>query len=360
MRKLVNLGFVVVMKYIVGGDEMMVKSKRKRLSSAESATGVMVNVLLIVLLLGVLFVPVAIWQGWISMAWLAKLTGKDLVPDLDDPTYEPPAALSCSSYDISDEFRNAFGSANIDVLESNCIAIGGVWYEQDDQMGCWWDPVVLSIDCAQDAIVTMTRFCEGILKANYICDNSIAYAGCNCKVSAPSDWNAADSQQDHDGGEFVPGSVGTIFVSSNLWNGAMGGLSGADMKCAVSAQYSGMTGTYRAIMSDSSTDARDRIPDMAYYNVAGQLIASSRSNLWDGGIDNAVLYTEKDVPITGNLIVWTGTTTGGYGSGQYCNDWGFVDSRGDVGQGNHADYSWIDAGDSVCSLRHRIYCARVA
>jgi hypothetical protein len=69
----------------------------------------------------------------------------------------------------------------------------------------------------------------------------------------------------------------SFFVtSSNPGSGGdLGGLSGADAYCEALADAVGAGGkTWRAYLSTSSIDARDRIGDGPRYNAAGQMIAA--------------------------------------------------------------------------------------
>ena len=50
-------------------------------------------------------------------------------------------------------------------------------------------------------------------------------------------------------------------MTSSSWNGNLGGLSGADAKCQQAANATGLGGTWVAWLSDSTHNAKDRIPD---------------------------------------------------------------------------------------------------
>jgi hypothetical protein len=53
--------------------------------------------------------------------------------------------------------------------------------------------------------------------------------------------------------------VRRIFVTSQVYTADLGGLSGADAKCQALADAAGLGGTFKAWLSDSKTDARDRV-----------------------------------------------------------------------------------------------------
>ncbi len=114
-----------------------------------------------------------------------------------------------------------------------------------------------------------------------------------------------------------------IFVSSIFYTGNLGGISGADTICQDSATSAGLAGTWKAILSDSTTSAvvRNIFPG-AVYNINGSLIANNRNDFWDGSFSNGVQYSENGIPVPTNSHVWTAST--GMGVLEYsgsCSDW---------------------------------------
>ena len=55
-----------------------------------------------------------------------------------------------------------------------------------------------------------------------------------------------------------------VFNSSTSYNGNLGGLTGADAKCQSRAAAAGLTGTYKAWLSSTTINAKDRLPDAKY------------------------------------------------------------------------------------------------
>ena len=96
-----------------------------------------------------------------------------------------------------------------------------------------------------------------------------------------------------------------VFVTSTSSNGDLGGLAGADATCNSLAQTAGLSGTYVAWLSTSTTDARDRIDDASYIRVDGTPIANNLADLIDGSLQNAVLLDETGTTMA--VRVWTGT-----------------------------------------------------
>ncbi len=143
----------------------------------------------------------------------------------------------------------------------------------------------------------------------------------------------------------------SFFVTSaNPGNGGdLGGLSGADAYCqSLAAAVGAGDNTWRAYLSTSSVDARDRIGDGAWYNAAGVIIAASVADLHSdnnnltaetalneqGGSPNYLGGEEVPQPLQHDIL--TGTNEDGTAAELTCNDWtdGTDASRAMLG---HAD-----------------------
>lgn len=145
----------------------------------------------------------------------------------------------------------------------------------------------------------------------------------------------------------------SFFVtSSNPGNGGdLGGLEGADAHCQSLAEAVGAGNkTWRAYLSTSSEDARDRIGTGPWYNVKGELIAENVEQLHgDNNITGETALNEKGEapnylvgdppapaaqPLEHDIL--TGTNEDGTRHELTCNDWtdGTNDARAMLG---HAD-----------------------
>ena len=124
----------------------------------------------------------------------------------------------------------------------------------------------------------------------------------------------------------------SFFVTSaNPGNGGdLGGLEGADAHCASLAEAAGIAGkTWRAYLSTSSVDARDRIGAGPWSNAARVVIAGDLAALHGEG--NAV-SKETALDETGRVVngrgdepnrhdILTGSLPEGTAAEQTCNDW---------------------------------------
>jgi hypothetical protein len=161
-------------------------------------------------------------------------------------------------------------------------------------------------------------------------------------------------------------SIHYIFATSYEFAGDLGGLTGADASCetaaASGAATSGLSATWFAILSDSSTDVNTRVSIQGpVYNINDDLVANDSSDLWDGTLANAVSYDENGVIITAGdgLSVWTGSDSSGYSiPSSHCLDWSnsTAGSMGSIGLLDTTD-QWINGStvDSCDNQRH-IYC----
>jgi hypothetical protein len=201
---------------------------------------------------------------------------------------------------------------------------------------------------------------------------ALTLAGCGfSEVHAPVDLlgapDLAGATVDLAGADLAVGSSGghaRVFVSSTLTNGnLMGGLLGADLFCNKAASQLG--GTWRAWMSDSRTDAIDRVlGDGPWYRTDGALAFDNR----------AALAAWPDVPLsfdeTGHAAdtsydgVWTATGVGGIGftdtslGAGNCSEWTDNESShyGRLGDMIMKDDAWTNEENADCSTQARVYC----
>jgi len=117
-----------------------------------------------------------------------------------------------------------------------------------------------------------------------------------------------------------------VFVTSILYQaGALESLKIADALCFNRADDQGLSDAlkYRAWLSDSTTDARDRFKRGRgrLVMVNGLVLASSWDALLAGALENPFEVTEKNQTYHGG--VWTGTSPDGTAvpGSEHCDDW---------------------------------------
>ncbi len=160
------------------------------------------------------------------------------------------------------------------------------------------------------------------------------------------------------------------FVSSAGYNGDLGGLAGADAKCNAMAQAANLGGNWVAWLSNSSTDAIDRITGAGPWYLVNRatIVFNNKANL----------TTAPIVPVDGNENggpalkfdhYWTGTDVGGKkaASGHNCSNWTSSDAkqtgqRGAVanlstGSGTTVANVWTFSDDGACNDGgHKLLC----
>lgn len=151
-----------------------------------------------------------------------------------------------------------------------------------------------------------------------------------------------------------------IFVSSRTYQvGDFGSIGGADTICSNSANLAGLSGGFKAWLSDSSQNARNLIlPDeeIPFYRTDNIKIAENSTDLLDGTIQNQINRNEYGT--INDTSVWTGTDEFGYAvAAQHCEDWTKSNKKSIIGNSNEKDSQWTnDLSDANCGLLRSIYC----
>jgi hypothetical protein len=151
----------------------------------------------------------------------------------------------------------------------------------------------------------------------------------------------------------------TFFISSaGSGDGAnLGGLEGADALCRRLAEAAGSAGkTWRAYLSTSTVNARDRIGAGPWHNAKGVLIAANLDDLHDPAknmISKETGLTEAGNPVKGRgdqpnqHDILTGTNADGSANQNTCGDW-TLNGEGSAMVGHH-DRMGLDDSDAAKS-----------
>lgn len=152
-----------------------------------------------------------------------------------------------------------------------------------------------------------------------------------------------------------------VFVSSETYDGNLGGLPGADAKCQTLATAAGLTGTFKAWLSTGTTTATSRLThsDGPYALVDNTKIANNWSDLTDGSLLHAIDQDENGDTSTA-IAIWTGTTPTGDKSTPNCLGWTFNTDSSKSGRTGTlaADQTWTDnnATEKKCNSLQNLYC----
>lgn len=177
----------------------------------------------------------------------------------------------------------------------------------------------------------------------------------SCGVQDSSDQKDGIADSDH-----------RIFVTGATYNGALGGIAGADNLCMQAAQSIDLEREYRAILSTSSSDASSRlnITGGVYLFTSSStriLVAASGIDLWGTSLDplkNEINRSEQYALI--NDKVWTGTNSeGGDLPTDTCGDWTTTSATGFYGSSSAVNSDWVEFGPEGCGNFNHLYCISV-
>jgi hypothetical protein len=175
----------------------------------------------------------------------------------------------------------------------------------------------------------------------------------------------------------------TVFITSQMFDGALGGLEGADDKCNQAAAAAGLSGTFKAWLSNSSTGPADRFvrAELPYVRTDGVRIADHWTDLvtCDQGpgkkecLDAPLKVDENGSHLGGFLLqAWSSTGADGtpgtlvMGPVVNCADWTksdpVVELMGATGQArlmglDQLDPDWTGVtGVAGCYVPLHLYC----
>lgn len=165
----------------------------------------------------------------------------------------------------------------------------------------------------------------------------------------------------------------TLFTTSTLHKGDLGGLGGADAICQGLADAPGSivpAGVYVALLSTIDVQASGRITHTAapYIRPDGAPIAANSAALFGCGISGDCtldlnLVNAPSVDETGAPqleFVWTGSDAGGlYASNANCIEWTSDDFPvGRIGLSPSVSEDWLTRQNSGCEIERALYCAQ--
>jgi hypothetical protein len=175
-----------------------------------------------------------------------------------------------------------------------------------------------------------------------------------------------------------------VFVTSEVYSGDLGGLSGADAKCSAHAMAGWLGGTYKAWLSDASASPNIRFDTNGgpYLLVDNVVIANNWDELTSGSLRHPIDLNESGGAAPDAVFesangcgptvagaaaaasVWSGSWSTGdhWGSAGYCDGWTNANSTL-VAFGHHSavDSAWAGAcsasgGPGACSAKAPLYC----
>jgi hypothetical protein len=159
---------------------------------------------------------------------------------------------------------------------------------------------------------------------------------------------------------FVSLDRNLIFVTSDTFTGALGGLDGADHACQVAASAAGLRSSdFVALLSTPTVQVGTRLSTgtglaRGFIRMDGQPVADTVADLIvDHRILHPVVYDENGNAVAD--LVWTGTSAVGTGAPQNCGSWSVTNDDGEAGRSNGA--AVFASGIRGCNFAYHLYCA---
>lgn len=163
-----------------------------------------------------------------------------------------------------------------------------------------------------------------------------------------------------------------VFVTSTQYDGNLGGIAGADEKCQARADAANLGGTWKAIISDTTTTAIARLKNRAkpVYNLSGKLVftpgvpifrsgtGTTVSQPFESELVNSVWFTELGT-VAPQTTTWTGSYSAGNSSTNNCTNWtsNSAGVNGQCGDNQSKSSTWIQIGtSSPCNTLLPLYC----
>lgn len=151
-----------------------------------------------------------------------------------------------------------------------------------------------------------------------------------------------------------------VFVTSDGFDGDLGGLAGADAKCRAAAERVSLPGSFKAFLSDGTSNAATRLgrPAGAYRRTDGVVVATSADALFSGTLLAPIRVDERGIDI-GTMPVWTGSNGMGLAIGGSCDGWasslrGDADVRAGAATASGAEWAVNDLHG--CDEFLSLYC----
>lgn len=160
-----------------------------------------------------------------------------------------------------------------------------------------------------------------------------------------------------------------VFATSDTYTGALGGVTGADGKCAIAAGNKFNTppgGQWLAWLSDGTTSPSlrfDRFFRGSYLRpgLAPNEVAKGWADLTDGSLLNSISVDENGSSENDQSLTWTNTLSTGDApmmGGENCSNWNMTSLKGRVGNTTAKTIFWTAANLQPldCTTALRLYC----
>ena len=156
----------------------------------------------------------------------------------------------------------------------------------------------------------------------------------------------------------------TVFTTSTLHTGNLGGLTGADAICQQRAGAAGVSGTFMAWLSTATESPATRFIQNPgrYVRTDGLPVAANWAALVAGSLAVPMDRNETGQYVADDREAWTNTAADGApyltDPNQFCGGWGSALSGagGRVGETDEVDADWTNSHTDPCDNNWRLYC----
>jgi hypothetical protein len=164
-----------------------------------------------------------------------------------------------------------------------------------------------------------------------------------------------------------------VFLTQGRFTGSqIGGLTGADAKCQAEAIAAGLTGQYKAWLSDLTGSPSTRFKKSVlepYVRTDGLVLAANFADLIDGTLGGPIDRNAANQPVTGApnfcdaTAIWVFSNTSQDGTlaadSLSCNNWTSDTGGSFWGRHNRTDSLWTtgcSGGQNLCGVPGPFYC----
>ena len=197
----------------------------------------------------------------------------------------------------------------------------------------------------------------------------VALAGCGRVGFSPRPSNSVpdgpDGTNDGAGADGAPLAANRVFVTSTTQTAALGGLAGADAICQGLANHASLSGTYIALLSTTTVDAKTRLGSArGWVRSDGLPFADTAADLFAGHVYFPIRVDElgRDIGTTEGLPTYsyTATTvTGTYAAGGDCAAFTGTSSATTGGITFAGTSGWVSTVMMLCSLQLHLLCFEI-
>lgn len=188
-----------------------------------------------------------------------------------------------------------------------------------------------------------------------------------CENGVDDDCDGVADADDTDCQPPVPRTPKVAFVTSGVYDGGFGGVADADAICQSEAQTAGLSGTFKAWLSDTYQSPGTRLAKNGspYQLVDGTVIAADWNDLTDGVLSNPIDRDAHGIPLPGVLYPWTNTLPHGIPNNSSgapffdsCFDWARSKGEftGNAGSTDAVNSHWTAVSHYSCLFRNPLYC----